>query len=315
MLRRLWDEECQAGSTELRLATLEAIGGAQRIIETHLDETMETLTPAERDLAAHLFRQFVTPSGTKYAHTISDLVDLTDLPEAEIGAVLDKLARPGSQILRAVAPPPGKSDGYRYEITHDVLGKAVLDWRRRHEEEDKDRRVAEAEEEAREANEKHLKERRRARIFRGLMIASLVLLALSIAAGVFALRARGQANEEAKRSASRSAAWKASDFLGRNYRTKAALLAAVEALRLEPTSFEARRAVLSGLHEDPSLGGVLEDFSWRLTAVAFVARIATDRDGQLGRDGSLVQRDDRRFDRHAQPADSKERLPRSDEQT
>jgi WD40 repeat protein len=268
VLRRLWDEECKAGSTELRLATLEAIGGAQRIIETHLDETMEMLTAEERDLAAHLFRQFVTPSGTKYAHTISDLVDLTDQPEAGIAAVLDQLARPGSQILRAVAPAPGKSDGYRYEISHDVLGRAVLDWRRRHEEEEKDRRVVEAEEEAREANEKHLKERRRARIFRGLMIASLVLLGLSIAAGVYAYRARVHANEEAELAASSAVGRKASTLLDQKYRTDAAVLAAFEAYRLEPT-FEARRAVLAGLQSDPSLGGELAGHYWTLSAVAF----------------------------------------------
>jgi WD40 repeat protein len=268
VLRRLWDEECETGSTELRLATLEAIGGAQRIIETHLDETMTTLTEPERDLAAHLFRQFVTPSGTKYAHTIPDLVDLTDQPEPEIAAVLDKLARPGSQILRAVAPAPGKTDGYRYEITHDVLGRAVLDWRRRHEEEDKDQRVAAAEEEAREANEKHLRERRRARIFRGLTIWSLVLLGLSIAAGVYAYRARTHANEEAASAASSAVGRKASTLIDQKYRSDAALLAALEAYHLKPT-FEARRAVLAGLQADPSLGGELAGHYWPLSAVAF----------------------------------------------
>ena len=261
VLRRLWDEECQAGSAMLRLETLERIGGALRIIETHLDETMDTLSEPERDLAAHLFRQFVTPSGTKYAHTIPDLVDLTEQPEAEIGAVLDKLARPGSQILRAVAPAPGKSDGYRYEITHDVLGTAILDWRRRHEEQEKDRRIAEAEAAAH-------RERRRARIFRGVMVASLVLLALSIAAGVDAYRARAHANDEAEVAASGGVGRKASTLLDQRYRADAALLAALEAYHLKPT-FEARRAVLSGLQADPSLGGELAGHYWALSAVAF----------------------------------------------
>jgi WD40 repeat protein len=268
VLRRLWDEECEAGSTELRLETLERVGGAETIIETHLDETMASLSEAERAVASKLFRQFVTPGGTKYAHTMADLVDLTDEPQLAIAPILDKLASPGSQILRAVAPPPGQADGFRYEITHDVLGRAVLDWRRRHEEAEKDRRVAAAEEEAREANERHLRERRRARIFRALMIGSLVLLGISIAAGVYAYHARAQANRQAELAASSAVGRKASTFLDRGYRWDAALLAALEAYRLRPT-FEARRAVLSGLQGDPSLGGVLEGHYWWLNAVAF----------------------------------------------
>src|SRR3712207_7052066 len=52
-----------------------------------------------------------------------------------------------------LAPPPGARGGTRYEIFHDVLAVAILDWRARHEQA---RGVREADERAR-------RERRKAR--------------------------------------------------------------------------------------------------------------------------------------------------------
>ncbi|HYY43524.1 MAG TPA: hypothetical protein VE775_12380, partial [Pyrinomonadaceae bacterium] len=137
VLTRLWDEELRAGSHLLRRATLDRLGGAERIVRTHLDATMSALPMHEQDVAASVFHYLVTPSGTKIAHTVRDLSEYASRPAEVLEPVLEKLAR--TRILRSVAPPPhasahGESDAAdapRYEIFHDVMAPAILDWRTR----------------------------------------------------------------------------------------------------------------------------------------------------------------------------------------
>lgn len=124
VLTRLWDEEMRAGSKTLRLATLNGLGGAQRIVRTHLDAALGSLSRAEQRVAASVFRYLVTPSGTKIAHRVSDLADYAELGVTDVEPVLAKLAG-GVRIVRSV----GDSS---YEIYHDVLAAAILDWRARY---------------------------------------------------------------------------------------------------------------------------------------------------------------------------------------
>src|SRR5215216_1471133 len=71
VLTRLWDEDINhQGSHVLRLATLNALGGAGHIVQTHMDAAMNTLSLEEQETAASIFRYMVTPSGTKIAYTI-----------------------------------------------------------------------------------------------------------------------------------------------------------------------------------------------------------------------------------------------------
>jgi CHASE2 domain-containing sensor protein len=107
----------------LRLRTLERLGGAERIVATHLDAAMDKLAPRERAVAAALFRQLVTPSGAKIAQRAGDLAAYAELPEAEVTPVLERLTRE-SRILQAL-------DGSRYEIYHDALAPPILEWQRR----------------------------------------------------------------------------------------------------------------------------------------------------------------------------------------
>jgi Novel STAND NTPase 1 len=125
VLTRLWEEETAAGSHVLRLETLNRLGGAERIVPAHLDAAMAKLSRAERDLAARVFGFLVTPSGTKIAHHASDLAAYAGVSADEAGALLDRLGGQQTRILR------GTGDG-RYEIYHDVLAPAILDWRSRH---------------------------------------------------------------------------------------------------------------------------------------------------------------------------------------
>src|SRR5207247_7396372 len=92
VMKRLWDEEMPGGSPELRLTTLEGLGGAERIVRTHLDRAMDALSPERRALAAEVFHHLVTPSGTKIAHGLSDLADYTACQEGDLLPVLEELS-------------------------------------------------------------------------------------------------------------------------------------------------------------------------------------------------------------------------------
>ena len=131
VLQRLWDEEVATGSTRLRRATLERLGGAERIVRSHLDRAMDALPADEQLLAARAFHQLVTPSRTKIAHLPSDLAALEHVPRDALEDVLGKLA--AVRILRPIAAPPGQPRESRYEVFHDVLAPAILDWRARFE--------------------------------------------------------------------------------------------------------------------------------------------------------------------------------------
>lgn len=129
VMQRLWEVERERRSDVLRLSTLAELGGAQHIVEDHLDRAMAALTPPQRDVAAGMFDHLVTPSGAKIAHGVSDLASFARVDPTQVEPVLQSLAR--ERILR----PTGENGhaGDRYEIYHDVLAGAVLAWRAQHE--------------------------------------------------------------------------------------------------------------------------------------------------------------------------------------
>jgi WD40 repeat protein len=132
VMTRLWTAEMAKGSRILRRATLDELGGAERIVRTHLDSVMADLTDEQQQVAASVFRHLVTPSGMKVAHTADDLADYAGTPDrAMLAEVLERLASGRERILRPVPPPVDQPGAPRYEIFHDVMAPAVLDWRRR----------------------------------------------------------------------------------------------------------------------------------------------------------------------------------------
>ncbi len=132
VLTRLWDEEIKRGSHILRLATLASLGGAERIVHTHLDAAMGNLKPDQQEISARIFHFLVTPSGMKIAHTAGDLAGYAELPAARVETVVSRLAKPDIRILRPVSSGVSEDGPTRYEIFHDVLAPAVLDWRARY---------------------------------------------------------------------------------------------------------------------------------------------------------------------------------------
>ena len=71
----------------------------------------------------------MTPSGTKIAHGAGDLAEYASVDEQRLLPVLATLGR--ERIVRTV--DGAGSNATRYEIFHDVLGEAVLAWRREQE--------------------------------------------------------------------------------------------------------------------------------------------------------------------------------------
>ena len=128
VLERLWNEEHQLGSRTLRAATLAELGGAGTIVREHLERALEVLDEREQDAAAEMFEHLVTPSETKVAHSAGDLAEFAHVPAVEAAAMLAVLGH--ERILRPLDDAGGGGD--RYEIFHDVLGDAILGWRRRH---------------------------------------------------------------------------------------------------------------------------------------------------------------------------------------
>ncbi len=178
VLARLWEEERGAGSGALRLETLERLGGAERIVRTHLDHALADLDPDEQAAAAAVFRFLVTPSGTKIALGVDDLAEYAGQPPAAVESVLRRLAGADKRVVR----PSGED---AYEIYHDVLAPAVLDWRGRY----------------LHAQELAELERRRRSRWR-LAVAALVLAILAgIAAGLTIWRVQSDRAAAARRQA------------------------------------------------------------------------------------------------------------------
>jgi hypothetical protein len=161
----------------LRVATLDRLGGAQQIVEEHLEGAMGELTADEKDVAARLFNHLVTPSGTKIAHGVSDLADFGQVTVDVLQPVLGTLS--GRRILRSIE----ETGGVRYEIFHDVLAQPVLAWRTRHRAE-------------RELEQKLADSHRRRHRLQRLIALVLVALGLMSAVTVFALSQRSEARSK-----------------------------------------------------------------------------------------------------------------------
>jgi WD40 repeat protein len=180
VLARLWEVEAERGSRLLRRSTLRELGGAERIVQDHLERAMAALSPREKGAAAAMYNFLVTPSGTKIAHGIHDLAGYAAVDERQASAVLQRLS--AERIVRA-SSENGPSTT-RYEIFHDVLADAVLGWRTRFE---ADQRI----------EEERLAHQRRHRRLLLFGVGALVGLAVMAAIAVYALAQRSNANHQA----------------------------------------------------------------------------------------------------------------------
>jgi WD40 repeat protein len=195
VMTKLWFEEMAQGSSVLRESTLLALGGSDRIVRTHLDDVMCQLTERQRAVAAEVFRFLVTPSGVKVAHTAEDLAAYAGIPDArELVGMLEDLASSRERVLRPIPPPPGQDGAARYEIFHDVMAPAILDWRRRYAAE-QERSAAEATlaQTRRDAEAQQRRTRRRLRRSQLLSAFLCALLVVTVAGFVYARRLSDEA--------------------------------------------------------------------------------------------------------------------------
>ena len=136
VLERLWRATVAGGAHVLTLSQLEALGGAQRIVENHLLDALSRLTRADQDTAADCFTFLVSRGRTKIAHPGVDLAEWTNRPEPQVTDVLDKLCSGESgRILRRVTIAAEPEQNTSYELFHDVLAEPILAWRRTNEQE------------------------------------------------------------------------------------------------------------------------------------------------------------------------------------
>jgi len=124
VLTRLWAEEVPKGSSELRLETLQRLGGVDALVRRHLDEATAGLSSSQRRVAARVLGFLVTPEGSKIALTAAALADWTRLRPDAVAEVLTHLAGKHQRVLRSVP-------GDRFELYHDRLAPPVQEWTRK----------------------------------------------------------------------------------------------------------------------------------------------------------------------------------------
>jgi WD40 repeat protein len=224
VLERLWEVERASGSVVLRAATLDGLGGADRIVEEHLERALAPLDSSGREHAARLFNQLVTPSGTKIAHSVPDLARYAGDESGRLDGVLRDLAS-----ARIVRPLPARNGaGPRYEIFHDVLAGAVLEWRTRHETE---RALAVERSES----------QRRHRRLAILAVASLLALTVTVGFAVYAFSERARANDRARTAKARELTVASLSQAAED--PELSLLLALEAVRRDPSAASGEEAL------------------------------------------------------------------------
>lgn len=246
VMTRLWDEERAAGSTTLRTQTFETLGRAVTIARTHLDTMMARLTDGERDMAASILRYMVTPSGSKIAQEAGALASWTDLTEAQVQSILTRLSGPDMRILRTMQAP---GQPVLYEIFHDVLAGAILDWRARYVSEQK-RLEAEKQLEIERAKASHRLAKQRLRTRRLGLVAVGLLLATGamVYLAYKAYQAKFLANSSSLVASSRALL---------NTDPELSLLLAIRAVETKPTqkAVDALKAALLQSHVSAVMRG------------------------------------------------------------
>ena len=260
VLERLWEREREAGSRELRLATLREIGGARAVVREHVQGALGRLPLAEQEAAARVVRQLVTPSGRKVSHEPSDLAEYADVEAAQLARLLETLRR--ERIVRGVNGMQGSPT--RYEIFHDVLGPPILAWQ--------------AEQQLRSLR---IRARRQRRRLLAIIGASLVALAVVAAVAAYALVQRSDARTQARRARGGALAARAQADIATNPQLSVDL--ALRAVSLAPgrQTADALRSSLAAMRETRvlQLGG-------DIVTAAFAPRgerlLVASSDGKVG---------------------------------
>jgi hypothetical protein len=132
LMQRLWEEEQKNQSDLLRLKTFNDLGGRESIIKNYFKERIENLTAetanpkAVKKIIAKFVGYLITPGGTKIAYPVQDLARQVGVGEAELQPLLEALK--DQSLINSVSCPTNPSQ-ICYEISHDILATAILEWR------------------------------------------------------------------------------------------------------------------------------------------------------------------------------------------
>ncbi|HMA97799.1 MAG TPA: hypothetical protein VKP30_34170 [Polyangiaceae bacterium] len=132
VMTRLWDDATARKVRRITRDDLLRLGGAECVVRSHLERVLNQLKPDEQRVAAAIFHYLVTPTGSKIAYSISDLAELTSEASELVQFVINSLEKNECRVLRVAEGASGSEPSPRYEIYHDVLGRAVLEWRRQY---------------------------------------------------------------------------------------------------------------------------------------------------------------------------------------
>ncbi|MDJ0718872.1 MAG: ATP-binding protein, partial [Prochloraceae cyanobacterium] len=129
LMQHLWKEEMKNESHQLRLKTLEKLGGAKEVLKNYFKEEMEWLSkianPKWVNVVAKFVNYLVTPSGTKIAYPSEDLAVRAEIEERELRLVLEELVK--QHLLNPVISKDNPNL-LCYELSHDILAPVILEW-------------------------------------------------------------------------------------------------------------------------------------------------------------------------------------------
>lgn len=186
VLTRLWSQEIAGQSRVLRRATFDRLGGAQEIVRSHLGAVMSQLDETSQAVCATFFDRLVTPSGSKVACARDDLAGWAGPLREHVPKVLHALSE--QRILRTTAAAMDQPEATYYEVYHDVLAPALVDWRNRY-----------VERQEREAASQQLREAARRRRQRRLLIAASAFALVTVPGWLYSFfqHHRAEANARA----------------------------------------------------------------------------------------------------------------------
>ncbi len=109
-MRRLWEEEVEAGSHTFASRLSSGWAARRRSLGPTSTARRRLLEADQQRTAASIFRFLVTSGGTKIALTAKDLVDLSGVSESDLDPVLHRLCAGDLHILRPIAPHDGRRE-------------------------------------------------------------------------------------------------------------------------------------------------------------------------------------------------------------
>ncbi len=120
---RLWRLKGKE-ETVLRQAAYQKAGGLDGILRYFLDDALEPLSPREKKWVSRAFDYLAARRGLKMAYPLDVLARIIKAKEAELGAVLNKLARRDMNILRDQT----RQGVVWYELYHDMFSDSIERW-------------------------------------------------------------------------------------------------------------------------------------------------------------------------------------------